>query len=261
MAARFLAVGDVMVDVLLSGGGHDANVRLAPGGSAVNAALSAAASGAEAVIFGRVGDDPAGRMAQAELETRGVVTQLSVDSSRPTGTFLVVDGEIRVDRGANASFLPEHLLPTLEADATLVSGHLPPATVAAALERSVAPWNALAAALLTSLPGGGNAVFMNSAEAHALTGALPAEAARLLGSRYRLVCVTLGADGAVGLLDGELESVTTELQPIFNDTPGAGDAFAAAVLVGLAAGAPFCDALATGCQAGALAGIGERPRT
>ena len=261
MAARFLAIGDVMVDVLVSGGGHDAHVRLAPGGSAVNAALSAARSGVEAGILGRVGDDPAGRMAQATLAAQGVVTQLSVDPDRPTGTFLVVDGEIRVDRGANAGFLPEHLPPELEADATLVSGHLPAPTVAASLERSRAPWNALAAARLTRLPDGGNAVFVNSAEAHALTGAQPAEAARLLGNRYRLVCVTLGTDGAIGRLDGALESAKAETRPTSDDTRGAGDAFAAAVLVALSADAPFRDALAAGCRAGSLASVGEHPRT
>jgi ribokinase len=261
VAAGFLAIGDVMVDVLVSGGGHDAHVRLAPGGSAVNAAVSAARSGAAAEILGRIGDDPAGQMAQAKLAAEGVVTRLSVDPDRPTGTFLVVDGEIRVDRGANAGFLPEHLPPELEAAATLVSGHLSAPTVAASLERSRAPWNALAAARLTRLPDGGNAVFANSAEARALTGAQPAEAARLLGSRYRLVCVTLGTDGAIGRLDGVLESAKAESRSTSDDTPGAGDAFAAAVLVALSADAPLRAALTAGCRAGALACARERPGT
>lgn len=252
VAADFVAVGDVMVDVLLSGGGHDARAWLTPGGSAVNAALSAARSGADARVLGRVGDDPAGRMAASELAARRIGAELSVDPDRPTGTFVLLDGDVRVDRGANAGFLPEYLPRALEADVTLVSGYLPSPTVAAALERSIAPWNALAAARLTSLPDGGNAVFLNSGEAHALTGALPVEAAKLLGSRYRLVCVTLGADGAVGILDGEPESVRAEPQPISDGAPGAGDAFAAAVLVELAGGASFLDALAAGCHAGAL---------
>jgi sugar/nucleoside kinase (ribokinase family) len=258
VAARFLAIGDVMVDVVVSGGGHDAHVRLAPGGCAVNAALSAAQSGAEAGILGRVGDDPAGRMVQMNLVAQGVVTRLSVDPNRPTGTFLVVDGEIRVDIGANAGFSPEHLPPELEADATLVSGHLPEPTVAACLKRSRAPWNALAAARLTRLPNGGNAIFVNSAEAHALTGAEPAEAAHLLAGRYRLVCVTLGRDGAIGRLDGAMESARAVSSAISDDTLGTGDAFAAAVLVALSVDAPFRDALAAGCRAGALSSIGER---
>jgi sugar/nucleoside kinase (ribokinase family) len=257
---RFLAVGDIFVDVIASGVAHDARVRLAPGGSAVNAALSAVRSGAEAGILGRVGDDPPGRMAQVELAAEGVVTQLSADPDRPTGTFLVVTvrfawivAQRRLPPGAPP--------PELEADATLVSGHLPTPTVAASLERSSARWNALAAARLTRLPDGGNAVFVNGAEAHALTGAQPAEAARLLGNRYRLVCVTLEADGVIGLLDGTLESARAEIRSTLDDVTGAGDAFAAAVLVALSADAPFRDALASGCRAGALASFGERRRT
>jgi len=261
VASRFLAIGDVMVDVVVCGRDHDARVLLAPGGSAVNAALSAAQTGVDTVILGRVGDDPGGRMAQASLVAQGVATQLSVDPDRPTGTFLVVDGEIRVDGGANAGFLPEHLPLELEADATLVSGHLPAPTVAASLQRSRAPWNALAAARLTHLPDGGNAIFVNSAEAHTLTGAEPAEAARLLGSRYRLVCVTLGRDGAIGRLDGALESAKAEMSATSEEALGAGDAFAATVLIALSADASFRDALAAGCRAGALASVGERPLT
>ena len=126
---RFIAVGDVFVDVLVAGSGHDADVRLAPGGSAVNAALSAAASGAAAEVCGRIGDDAGGRTIQAELAARGVRSSLAIDPDRPTGTFVMVNGEIRVDRGANAGFLPEHLPHAFEADATLVSGYLPAATV------------------------------------------------------------------------------------------------------------------------------------
>jgi sugar/nucleoside kinase (ribokinase family) len=249
---RFVAVGDVFVDVLVAGAGHDAEVQLTPGGAAVNAALSAAAAGAAVEILGCIGNDAGGRMVQAELAARGVRSSLATDPDRPTGTFLTVDGEIRVDRGANVGFLPEHLPRALEADATLVSGYLPAETVTAALARSSAAWNALAVANLTSLPDGGNAVFMNDGEAHAITHARPEEAARVLGERYRLACVTLRASGAIGVLDGHPESV----EAVAGRTagrPGAGDAFAAAVLVALATGASLRDALAEGCRAGALA--------
>ena len=52
---RFIAVGDLMVDVLVSGSGHDARMILAPGGSAFNAASTAAALGADAAVVGRIG--------------------------------------------------------------------------------------------------------------------------------------------------------------------------------------------------------------
>src|SRR2546423_12854206 len=106
---RFVAVGDVMVDVTASGVGHAARVSLTPGGSAVNAAIWATIAGADATVVGRVGDDFGGRALRTALEERGVHTDLSIDLEAATGTFLVVDGEIRADRGANASFSPEDL--------------------------------------------------------------------------------------------------------------------------------------------------------
>jgi sugar/nucleoside kinase (ribokinase family) len=254
---RFVAVGDVMVDVLVSGRDHDAVVELAPGGSAVNAARSAAALGAEAEVVGRVGDDPAGRMLVTELAAHGVRASLGVDPVLPTGTFLVLDDEVRVDRGANAGLLPEHL-PGLEADAVLVSGHLPADTVTEALGRARAAWCALAVARLSRLPEGGDAIFANEEEARALTGEKAAGAARALGARYRLACVTRGPAGAVGALDGHVESMDATPAGGLAEGQGAGDAFAAAVLVAVAKGGPLREALAAGCRAGALAL--QRPR-
>ena len=60
MAVRFVAVGELLVDVLAEGVGHDARIRLRPAGSAFNAAAAAAAAGAEATVIGTVGDDPPG---------------------------------------------------------------------------------------------------------------------------------------------------------------------------------------------------------
>jgi sugar/nucleoside kinase (ribokinase family) len=249
---RLVSVGDVFVDVLVAGSGHDAAVRLAPGGSAVNAALSATVSGAAVEVCGRIGDDAGGRMIQTELAARGVRASLAVDPDRPTGTFVMVGGEIRVDRGANVGFLPEHLAQAFEADATLVSGYLPAPTVTAALLRSHAAWNALAVAHLAQLPDAANAVFMNADEARKVTGTDPDDAVRVLSERYRLVCVTLGASGAIGALGGQVESVAAEPRAP-GGRPGAGDAFAAATLVTLAAGASLSDALVVGCRAGAFA--------
>jgi sugar/nucleoside kinase (ribokinase family) len=201
---RFVAVGDLMVDVTASGKGHSARIATVPGGSALNAATWAAELGADARAVGRVGDDAAGRLLLSELALRGVRADVSVDPDAPTGTVLVVDGEIRADRGANARFGPEHL-PELEADAVLVSGHLPPATVAATLDRASAPWVALDAARLTSIPEQASVVLANEAAAQRLTGKTAHEAARELAHGRRLACVTLGARGAVVGVAGEGE--------------------------------------------------------
>jgi len=255
LSISFVAVGDVMVDVTASGAGHGAQISLAPGGSAVNAAIWAAVAGAEATVVGRVGDDLGGRALRMTLEERDVRTDLSVDLEAATGTFLVVDGEIRADRGANARFSPDDLPDALEADVVLVSGYLPGPTVAAALERAKGAWVALAPALLDPLPPGANAILVDDVEGRRITGAAPEEAARLLGERFRLACVTSGADGAVAVLDGRLETARPE--PVDNPgRVGAGDAFAAGLLVALARGLDLRDALEAGCSLGATVAAG-----
>jgi len=252
---RFVAVGDVMVDVTASGVGHGARISLGAGGSAVNAAIWAAVAGADATVVGRVGDDLGGRALRTELQERGVRGDFSVDFEAATGTFLVADGEIRADRGANARFSPDHLPDPLEADVVLVSGYLPGPTVATALERAEGMWLALAPALLDPLPPGANAILVDEIEARRLTGSGPEDAARMLGDRFRLVCVTCGADGAVGVLDGSLQ--TSRPEPVHNKSPfGAGDAFAAGLLVALADGAGLRDALEAGCSLGRTVAAG-----
>ena len=252
---NFVAVGDVMVDVSASGSGHAASIEIGAGGSAVNAALWAAACGADATVVGRVGDDLAGHAVRAALEERDVRAELSVDSEASTGTFLVVDGEIRADRGANARFQPEHLPGELRADVILVSGYLPSETVAAAVDQAVGTWVALAPGLLDPLPHGANAVLLDETEARRLTGAEPEEAARALGRVFRLACVTRGPAGAVAILDGALETSTP--RPVEGASRvGAGDAFAACLLLALASGEDLRDGLASACRAGATVAAG-----
>lgn len=255
---RFVAVGDVMLDVSASGKGHAASIEVSAGGSAVKAAAWAAAAGADTTVVGRIGDDLAGRALRAELEERTVRAELSVDPEAPTGTFLVVDGEIRADRGANSCFEPAHLPAELHADVVLLSGYLPSATVAAAADRAAAKWVALAPGLLEPLPDGVDAVLVDETEARRLTGAGPEAAARALGTSFRLACVTRGADGAVAVHDGRLETRATD--PV--DAArliGAGDAFAACLLLALADGEDLGEALASACRAGARVAAGVAP--
>jgi len=257
-APSFVAVGDVMVDVTSSGSGHRASIDLQAGGSAVKAGFSAAACGASSSVVGRVGDDLAGRALRIAVEQHGARADFTVDPQAPTGTFLLVDGEIRADRGANARFEPEHLPDRLEGDAILVSGYLPATTVAIALERADAGWVALAPALLDPLPAGAAAVLVDEVEARRLTGEEPEEAARALGRAFRLACVTCGAGGAVAVLDGRLEACAAE--PVDGVGPvGAGDAFAAGLLVALSRGAHLDEALDSGCRAGARVAAGTAP--
>ena len=145
----------------------------------------------------------------------------------------------------------------IEADGVLVSGYLPPDTVAAALERADAGWIALSPGPLEPLPPGANALFVNDEEALRLTGKKPEDAARALGERHRLACVTRGSQGAVVILGGGLRVATTTRMP--EPALGAGDAFAAATIVALSGGAGLDEALAAGCEAGARRLLGPWP--
>lgn len=239
-AVRFTAVGELLVDVVAEGSGHDAHIRLSPAGSAFNAAVSAAAAGADATVVGTVGDDAGGRMLLAELATRGVHAEVAV-AEGATGTFLLADGEIRVDRGVGHDVVvPDRLV----ADAVLVSGYLPRATIEVALDRARAQWVALDAARLAELPRGGNAVFVNE---EWLAGADPEPAARSLAEGRRLACVTLGARGAVAVMGARIERARPEHAAA--DAPGAGDAFAGTLLVALARGDDLADAVSLATRA------------
>jgi sugar/nucleoside kinase (ribokinase family) len=251
-APTFVAVGDLMVDVSASGRGHDARIEIAAGGSAANAAAWAAEAGADAAVVGRVGDDFAGHAVRTALSERGIRLELTVDPDAPTGTFLVVDGEIRADRGANAVFMPEHLPRPLAGDAVLVSGYTPRGTVEAALERAESDWVALAPGFLDELPSSADGVLVDEDEGQRLTGLAADGAARALGRTFRLACVTRGAAGAVAVLDGRLEEAAAP-EVDATRSVGVGDAFAAGLLVALAGGSDLAGALASACRLGAAA--------
>lgn len=247
------------------------SVRVRPGGSATIAALTAAAAGAATTLIGRVGADLAGELIEREVRERGVVARLARVEGERTGVVVAVGDGVVAERGANASLSPADIPAQLDADAVLVSGYalLQPdseAAARAALERADAPWIAVDTASARLLEAytparfrdataGATALFATEAEARVLTGQEGEAAARALGTMYRLVCVKRGAAGAVAVLDGDLESeagnAVEEREPL-----GAGDAFAATLLVALAAGAPLRAALRRACEAGARRAAG-----
>lgn len=247
---RFVAVGELMLDVLVEGEGHDAKVRVRPGGSAANAAVWAAECGAEATVRSALGRDFAGPAIRAELERRGVeVLATTVDR---TGTFVLAGGRRYAEPSPPwAADVDAASVRLPAADAILVSGYLAPAVILQVLEPARAPWVALDAARLGELPPA-PCLFLNEERARALTGLEAEPAARRLADGRRLVCVTRGDRGAVGVLDGTLEQA---LGPGVDggEALGAGDAFAAATLVALAEGAGLAHALAEGCRCGRLA--------
>jgi sugar/nucleoside kinase (ribokinase family) len=277
---RFVAVGDVMVDVVCSqlpaaGTRVHANVTMRAGGSAVNAAAAAASWGASAAVIGRVGSDRAAELVAAELDELGIEAHLARDPDLPTGMAVSLGGDpsrpsVVAARGANARLSPEDIPDPLEANALLVSGFAlfqdgSAAGARAALDRFEGGWigidvssPALApSALDLVLDEGGRrtVVLATAGEARAMTGEEPEQAARTLASRFSVACIKLGEQGALAVAGDRVERRAVD--PVARASPfGAGDAFGAVLLVAVAAGESLGSALESACAAGARAAAG-----
>jgi sugar/nucleoside kinase (ribokinase family) len=273
-----IVVGDVMLDVavagpaLVRGGDVHGDVLIRTGGSGANAAVWAAWAGARVQLYGRVGDDLAGRLLVEALRQRGVEPHLALDRDTPTGAMLVVrnrgDRSMVASRGANGNVLPADLPDRLEARAVLLSAYLlfylrsQPAALAV-VQRSAADILAVDPSSWPLLEDFGAEKFLeateactmllaNQEEAVALTGATGEEAARQLSWRYVVAVVKQAARGA---LLGRAGHVLHAPSPMVDegDPTGAGDAFNGVLLASLAQGLPEEAALARACRAGAAA--------
>jgi ribokinase len=288
--SRIVVLGDVMVDVvtrlsvpLAPGSDAPAVIRFHGGGSAANTAAWLAQAGAKPVLVGRVGDDERGRGARDELRAAGVDPLLVTDPELPTGTCVVIvgpDGErtMAPDAGANDGLSDADL----SDDVLDAAGHLhvagyallrpgsrpaARAVISRALERGITvSVDPSSAALLSpeflDHADGARLLLPNVDEARMLSGeSEPEPAARALATRFGEVVVTLGADGALWT-DGH-ESVRAEAVPVevAVDSTGAGDAFAAGLLVARLDGAAPAEALAAGVRlaAEAVGRPGGRP--
>jgi sugar/nucleoside kinase (ribokinase family) len=224
-----LAVGDVMLDVLGPAGAREpvhGPVVVRAGGAAVNAARVAVALGARAAVFGRIGDDAAGRAILDELQRAGVESLLEVDTEAATGTAVRLGDQVVADRGANARFAASGLP---DARVTLVSGYLPHAAVASVLARA---------------PG------LRALDTQGVCAGPYDEVEVLLGPGLDLdahpgliVCATRGADGALAAAHGEHASYVPPRR-LDRSPVGAGDAFAAGFLLALADGVSLAACLA-----------------
>jgi ribokinase len=239
---KLVTVGDVMVDVetdLLPARGvrTHGRVSLRAGGSAVNAAFVARELGADAQVVGRVGADAAGDLVVAALEQHGIDVRLARDAEIPTGTAVALADAVVADRGANARLSPDDLPSPLQGDALLVSGFAlfqegSREAALAALELFDGEWTAvdLASPRLARADFDARVVFATLAEAKAVP---------RLESRFEIVCIK----GDYGV---------ERASPF-----GAGDAFAAAFLVALAAGAEVDEARKRAATSAASAARGS----
>jgi ribokinase len=213
-----------------------------PGGKGANQAVAAARLGARVALFGCVGADGIAEEALAGLREVDVEERWLVKDA-PTGVALItVDaaGEttIVVAPGANAELRPDDL--ALDgAEAVLCQQEIPAETVARAAE--LAPRFFLNAAPAREGAPDAELTIVNRLELEAL------------GERPGLVCLTLGAEGAVLLEDGR--EVARAEPPAVQAVDGtaAGDAFTACIVVSLLEGRPRDESLQRACAAGAFA--------
>jgi sugar/nucleoside kinase (ribokinase family) len=270
-SVRFLAVGDLLVDVISEqeapgpGTRAHAPVAIRAGGSAANAAVWAVVLGAAATVVGRVGADPAGDLVERVLIDRGIDAHLARDRDLPTGVAVALGAAVVAAPGASAKLAPEDVPDRLTGDSLLVSGFSlfqagSAAGARAALERFEGPWVAVdlasprlaAAADLEDACSGANVALATAREAQAVTGSGPEEAVRELAGRFGLACVKLGEEGALAAEGARIIRARAD-SVVRRSRFGAGDGFAAALLVSLADGRSIDEALHAACATGARA--------
>jgi ribokinase len=220
-----------------------------PGGKGANQAVACARLGADVTIVGAVGSDPHAEEALAGLRAAGVDLELQV-VDEPTGVALILvdslgETEIVVAPGANATLgeirLPDH-------DAVLCQLEVPDQAVLSAWEQCTGVF-CLNAAPARSIAADPDLTVVNRYELEALS------------RRDGLVAVTLGAEGAFLLEDGEEIARATPPPVDAVDGTAAGDAFTACLLVSLLEQRDTQEALERACAAGALAAsrMGAQP--
>jgi ribokinase len=217
----------------------DAVFRRVPGGKGANQAVACARLGADVTLVCSVGDDLFA--AEALPEEEGLI----VDAARvgaPTGVAVILvdaegENQIVVAPGANAEVRSFELG---AADAVLTQLELPDAAVIAAWEQASGLF-CLNAAPARPIDVDADLTVVNRYELE------------VLKRRDGLVALTLGAEGAVLLQEGEEIARAEPPRVEAVDGTAAGDAFTACLLVSLLEGREQEDALRRACAAGALA--------
>lgn len=278
---KIWVLGDAVVDLLPDGEGR---LLQCPGGAPANVAVGIARLGGQSAFIGRVGDDPFGRfMSKTLADERVDVKHMRLDPAHRTST-VVVDLDDHGERSFTFMvrpsadlFLETADLPTFSAGEWL---HVCSIALSAEPSRS-ATFEAMAAIreaggyvsfdpnirpdlwtdenelrrCLEQALQSADVVKLSVEELAFLTGEVPISVGLdVLMARCpaRLVLVTQGKEGVIAWHDGTVKHYpATPVQCV--DTTGAGDAFVAGLLYGLAAGQDLTPVIALAQRCGALA--------
>ena len=227
-----------------------AELEYVPGGKGANQAVAAARLGAQVRFVGAVGEDEFGTLAVRELRRAGVdLSRTQVVRSRTGIALILVDdageNQIVVVPGANHALdagrvdvgNPDALISQLEVQDDAIESALGQTDAFFCL--NAAPARAVPSAILERA----DLIVANSLELEAL-GSAP------MGALFAL---TLGAEGALLLEEGEEVARAAPPQVEAVDGTAAGDAFTACLVVSLLEGRDREDALRRACAAGAIA--------
>ncbi|MFD2649815.1 adenosine kinase [Devosia albogilva] len=260
------------------------------GGSAANTAAGVASLGGRAAFVGKVADDLLGDVFENDLNDIGVyyatsrlkngaltarsMIFLSEDGERTMNTYLgachqLTEQDIRPDEigGSAITYMEGFLWDPVEAKKAFVLAahyahkHERAAAFTLSDPFCVDRYRAEFLDLIRSKTI--DYVFANVHELKSLyeTDDL-GEAVREIAKDAELAAITMGADGAMAVYNGEIVSIPAFPVDKVVDATGAGDLFASGFLLGIARGQTLESALKTGCLAASevISHIGARPQ-
>ena len=260
------------------------------GGSAANTAAGVASLGGRAAFIGKVANDQLGDVFEADLDAIGVhyntsrlkngaltarsMIFLSEDGERTMNTYLgachqLTEQDIKPDEIGSAAitYMEGFLWDPVEAKkAFVLAAHYAHKNERAAAFTLSDPFcvDRYRAEFLDLMRSKTiDYVFANVHELKSLyeTDDL-GEAVRQVAKDTELAAITMGAEGAMVVFNGEVTSVPAFPVDKVVDATGAGDLFASGFLLGMARGQTLESALKTGCLAASevISHIGARPQ-